>query len=116
MNEPNLLVAYFLPSIFVRRCVLSTSLMASQRRQVIYVLLRAGSPLCYLCELSHIVLPTFSQICQCSLLTGAHVSLGSAPFTRQLSWTHLTLKVHTYFLCLCTLFSLAPFVACHVFE
>ena len=41
-NEYTPLVACFLPSIFVLRCVLSTSFMASQRRQVICVLPCAG--------------------------------------------------------------------------
>ena len=33
-NEHSIWAAYFLPSISVRRCVLSPSLMASQRRQI----------------------------------------------------------------------------------
>ena len=59
-NQHTLLVAYFLPSIFVQLYIPSTSFMASQRRQVIHVLLRAGWPLCHSYELSLMLLHTFS--------------------------------------------------------
>ena len=35
------------------------------------------------CALSHIILPTFSQMCPCLLLTDAYANLGGAHFIRQ---------------------------------
>ena len=72
-NEQALLEAHFLPSIFVRWYVLSPSFVANLWRQVY---LCASRALADHCAIRLILLPTFSQMCPCSLLAGAHVTLG----------------------------------------
>ena len=74
------------------------------------------------CAIHVMLLPTFSQMCPCLLLAGAHVTLGGAPVIysqcrHAMSNTPFDRLIWfcTSFLCLCTLFTPAPFVICHVF-
>ena len=107
------------PSIFMRRCLLSPSFMASQRQQVNSCAFRVPAGRCAICVMR---LSTFSQMCPCSLLMCAHVTLGGAPFVRPqygyaMSNTpyHGLIQLCTYFFMLVHLFSPAPFVVCHTF-
>ena len=101
----------------MQQCVSSPSFVANQRRQV------------YSCDCCaradhfaiRVLLPTFSQMCPCSLLEGAHVTLGGThliypQYRHAISNTpfHGLIWLRTQLLCSCTLFSPAPFVVCHV--
>ena len=78
-NEHVIWAAHFSPSIFVRQCVSSLSFMASQLWQVYPCFCRVRVDHCPI----RVLLPTFSQMCLCLLLTGACVTLGGAPFICQ---------------------------------
>ena len=74
-NEHAISAAHFLPSILVQLCVLLSYFVASPRQEV--YLYPFCTPVNH-CAISVIVLPTVSQICPCSLLAGAHLTLGVA--------------------------------------
>ena len=115
-NEHAIWAAYFLPSIFVWWCVLLLSFVASQRRQVYLCACRTSADRCTICVM---LLPTFSQMCPCSLLASAHITLGGACWIRPqhrhamsntpfqgLIWLH-------FFSGYAPFLSLSPFVVLH---
>ena len=74
-SEHTIWAAYFSSSIFMQWCVSLPTFVISQRLQVYSCACCTPADQCVICVILH----TFSQMCPCLLLVGAHVTLGALP-------------------------------------